>query len=371
MMKSNLFLLMSLITLSSCSASSPLGTEIINLQENQHIYSVGYFLDKYSIPEIASTDGSLVIEETVEGYQLYFFENNVRVLDGAQFNVFCDFEIGLIDFSYNAYEDGNLICENQTEVWFINEDDFRGFSNSEGVTVSEADLLTSYEERDNYGCACGFAALDGGAALFGMGDLSGGGCGGGALGSVGFALGMALAGALIGSSSAGGGSTTAGPSAPVVTYSIYSGIDDDLAGEINESNWSSLPAFKQALRKAIQKNGDDDNRVAFLGKMDTYDVVYDNWSSSSKTMFFMEPSLWEQYCNQVGYEAMWLLNKAYLNYLLVNPIHIFLTNNPYDYFDEISGYGSELRYLSGRGCSWTLSSVTAPGGSSLWDVIKP
>lgn len=105
--------------------------------------------------------------------------------------------------------------------------------------------------------------------------------------------------------------------------------------------------------------------------IEIYDVVYDNWSSSSKTMFFMEPSLWEQYCNQVGYEAMWLLNKAYLNYLLVNPIHILLTNNPYDYFDEISGYGSELRYLSGRGCSWTLSSVTAPGGLSLWDVIKP
>ena len=115
---------------------------------------------------------------------------------------------------------------------------------------------------------------------------------------------------------------------------------------------SLLDEFIKASKKY------EDNKTVYLGAGKDN---FKNLASELKGMWFgVSDSRWEELVQEYTHEGMWLINKAYLNYVISKKWEIVLLSNPDEYYDRISGnilveksyYAKELQYLNQRGADW-------------------
>lgn len=108
----------------------------------------------------------------------------------------------------------------------------------------------------------------------------------------------------------------------------------------------------------LDLNSDNDDKTVYLG---TWEDDYNLVASKDKNgvSFHVDDDTWTKYVLKYSREGLWLVNKAFLNYVIYKRWEIVLVTNPYSHYNLATHtklndrmYARELELLANRGATW-------------------
>lgn len=143
----------------------------------------------------------------------------------------------------------------------------------------------------------------------------------------------------------------------------------DIANEIKKFGLTEsiiISLIKEFTK--LDLNNDNDDKTIYLG--DSKDKYYDIAKNKNGVAFHVLDTRWDELVQKYKREGLWLVNKAFLQYVVHKRWDIVLVSNPHNYYNLVkrakiidSMYARELEFLANRGATWQST-------GQYWRVIK-
>lgn len=152
-------------------------------------------------------------------------------------------------------------------------------------------------------------------------------------------------------------STSTSETSDDITSDDDSFIDDDIKSAMGLYNLD-VTKIKSLLDEFIEESKKYEyKKTVYLGAgKDKYKEI----AEKEEAMWFgVSDTRWFELLDEYTPDGMWLINRAYLNYVISKKWEIVLVSNPDEYYDKINKkilverfYAKELQYLNKRGADW-------------------
>jgi len=136
-------------------------------------------------------------------------------------------------------------------------------------------------------------------------------------------------------------------------------FDDFILNNMGEYNLTKKQ-IKELIEEftKIDLNKNNKQNTVYLGVMES--KYYQIAESNEGIAFHVSDSRWEELSNILGIDGMWLVNRAFLNYVVLKKWEIILVSNPSFYYNLLNQkrltermYSYELEYLcKEKGAKW-------------------